>query len=373
MNIKITGDLVVNRDCNIDKDLIKLFAKSDLNIINLEAPVTASNSKILKTGPHLKADETSTRRILKELNVDLVTLANNHVLDYGEEGVIDTLKFCEQNNIEAVGAGANLHEASKIFYIDSEEGRVGIVNFTENEWANATENSAGANPMDTIDNARQINEAKSQSDHVIVIVHGGHEYYNLPSPRMQKQYRYYVDCGADLIVGHHTHCISGFEIYNAVPIYYSLGNFLFTSDNIHDDWYMGLVLEVEVKRDGLSTKLHPVQQEKKSFGLSLIKDNLKNLVLEKVSSYSQTITSEEELDMAWSNFIELNYKGYINRWSPLSFIKNRYIKAAFNRLKYTGINMKGLVIYLNLMRCEAHADLSKEIIQRYLKLEKKSK
>jgi poly-gamma-glutamate capsule biosynthesis protein CapA/YwtB (metallophosphatase superfamily) len=76
--------------------------------------------------------------------------------------------------------------------------------------------------MDIIDNANQIKEAKATHDKVIVIVHGGHEYYNLPSPRMQKQYRFYADQGADFVVGHHTHCISGYEVYNGVPIYYSL-------------------------------------------------------------------------------------------------------------------------------------------------------
>ena len=58
-----------------------------------------------------------------------------------------------------------------------------------------------------------------------MIVHGGHECYNLPSPRMQKQYLFYADQGADIVVGHHTHCISGYEVYKGVPIYYSLGNF----------------------------------------------------------------------------------------------------------------------------------------------------
>lgn len=367
MNIKITGDLVINRDCSIDEELIELFKKSDFNIVNLEAPVTDSNFKILKTGPHLKADVESTGEKLNELNVNLVTLANNHILDYDKQGVIDTLEFCEQNKIRTVGAGSNLDEASKIFYVDTGDFRIGIINFAENEWASATENSAGANPIETIDNARQIKEAKLQADIVIVIVHGGHEYYNLPSLRMQKQYRFYVECGADLIVGHHTHCISGYEIYNEVPIYYSLGNFLFTNDSKYDDWYTGLVLEVEVGNKGLSTTLHPVQLEKTSFNLSLLTDNKKNLVLERVAAYSQIIASKVALKNAWLNFIELNYNGYINRWSPISFIKNRYIRAVFNRLKYTAVNVRGLASYLNLMRCEAHLDLSKEVIQKFLR------
>ena len=89
--------------------------------------------------------------------------------------------------------------------------------------------------MDIIDNTNQIREAKASHDKVIVIVHGGHEYYNLLSPRMQKQYRFYADQGADIVVGHHTHCISGNEIHNGVPKYYSLGNFLFTGRSTIED------------------------------------------------------------------------------------------------------------------------------------------
>lgn len=237
--IIITGDLVINQDYNrskLDPNLINLFYQSDLNIVNLEAPVTTSNSKILKTGPHLKVNEESTLDVLKVLEIDVVTLANNHLLDYDEQGVKETIEFCGKNSLKTVGGGMNLKEASKTLFIETKEGRIAIVNFAENEWASATEHTAGANPMDLIDNANQIKEAKEEAIYVFVIVHGGHEYYNLPSPRMQKQYRFDAEQGADIVIGHHTHCISGNEVYNSTPIYYSLGNFLFTNSSSYEDW-----------------------------------------------------------------------------------------------------------------------------------------
>jgi len=135
MKILITGDLVINKEyikSNISDTVVFLFNKSDLNIVNLEAPVTNSTSKILKTGPHLKSDKRSTLDVLKALNIDIVTLANNHVLDYDEQGVAETLEFCKENNIKTVGAGMNLKEASQTLYIDSDEGKIAIVNFAEN-------------------------------------------------------------------------------------------------------------------------------------------------------------------------------------------------------------------------------------------------
>src|SRR5690554_2607644 len=94
MKILITGDLVINKtflNDNISPEVINLFQSSDYNIVNLEAPVTESNLKILKTRPHLKSEKESTLEILKALNINLCTLANNHVLDYDEQGVLDKI------------------------------------------------------------------------------------------------------------------------------------------------------------------------------------------------------------------------------------------------------------------------------------------
>lgn len=369
MKLLITGDLVINQPyetSKIDQSVIDLFKNSDLNIVNLEAPVTTSTSKIIKTGPHLRADEQSTLNILKALEVDVVTLANNHVKDYDEKGVTDTISFCKENNIKTVGAGHDLNEASKTLYIDTAEGEIAILNFAENEWASATDSSAGANPMDIIDNARQINDAKQRADFVFVIVHGGHEYYNLPSPRMQKQYRFYAEQGADIVIGHHTHCISGNEVYNGVPIYYSLGNFLFTKQNIQKDWYFGLILGVEIKEGKLQTQIHPLEQREGTFKLSLLEKETKKNIMNRVSCYNDIIADEPMLKKEWDNHVKQMSNEYLGYWSPLSFVKNRYISAILRRLPISLINKKGLALYLNLMKCQAHRDMSKEIIGKYL-------
>src|SRR5690606_35908272 len=107
MKIIITGDFVISQPYkvdNISSEVYSLFQNSDYNIVNLEAPVTESTSKILKTGPHLKSEKESTLEVLKALNINLCTLANNHVLDYDEQGVLDTINFCKENNIQTVGA-----------------------------------------------------------------------------------------------------------------------------------------------------------------------------------------------------------------------------------------------------------------------------
>ncbi|MEX0996002.1 MAG: CapA family protein [Flavobacteriaceae bacterium] len=370
MKLIITGDLVINKKYpleNISQEVIDLFQNSDYNIVNLEAPVTESKRKIIKTGPHLKANKKSTTQVLKSLNIDLVTLANNHVLDYDEQGVLDTLQFCKEIKIATVGAEKNKEEASKIFYLDSQEGKIAIINIAENEWASAAENKAGANGMDLIDDIKNIQKAKTQSDYVFVIVHGGHEYYHLPSPRMQKQYRFYVDNGADMVVGHHTHYISGSEEYKGKHIYYSLGNFLFTNSSSFENWYLGLLLEVEIKNGKLTPQLHPIKQEKESFELSLLNAIEKQEVLNHILDYDRIIADSDKLKREWDIYVESKYESYLNLWSPVSFIENHYLKAAFNKLRIRILNKKGIALKLNLLRCEAHANMSKEVIEKYLR------
>ena len=92
-----------------------------------------------------------------------------------------------------------------------------------------------------------IEEAKKKADFVVVIAHGGHEHYNLPSPRMKKWYRFFVDAGAHAVVGHHTHIISGYEVYKDAPIFYSLGNFCFDWEGLRNmEWNNGMLVEVKI-------------------------------------------------------------------------------------------------------------------------------
>lgn len=370
MRILITGDLVVNQyydaTANINQEVIDLFAQSACNIINLEAPVTESTSKILKTGPHLKADKQSTLDVLKRLNIHIAALANNHIKDYDEQGVLDTIDFCVSNNIKPIGAGKNLEQAASTTVLDTPEGKIALINIAENEWASAEENTAGANGMNLIKDTRAIQQAKKENDFVFVIVHGGHEYYNLPSPRMQEQYRFYAEQGADLVVGHHTHCISGYETHEGTPIYYSLGNFLFTMNSTYEDWYSGLVLEVDITNGSLVTSLHPIQQSKENFKLSLAEGESKIALLNSIAEYTNIVSDKAKLANEWSEFVHSSTKKYLSYWSPKSFIRNRYTAGVLNRLPISMVNTKGLSLYSNLMRCEAHHDLSKAIIKEHL-------
>lgn len=375
MNILISGDFFIsdefkNKDL-IDQSVIDLFQKTDYRLVNLEAPLTANEpkNKILKTGPHLRMSEVTVMPYLKLLKLDAVKLANNHILDYGATGLQDTFESLKQNRIGYVGAGNNLNEATQPLTLEKDGMRIAILNFCENEWSIAEEDKPGANPLDIIDNVNQIKAAKATHDKVICIIHGGHEYYHLPSPRMQKQYRFYVDNGADTIVGHHTHCVGGYEIYNEVPIIYSLGNFIFTLPSKHEQWYFGLLAQLKIEKDkAVLFELLPVEQKTINYRVSLLETPAKNKIMHSLNEYNDSIDNEIMLHKSWNLFLEKYSTQYLNTCSPTTAIGNRFIRGGLNRLgisRYLQSNNYKKTM-LNLFRCEAHLDATKSILKNKL-------
>lgn len=204
-----------------------VIEKTNYAIVNLEAPIIEGNgTPIIKSGPNLKCSEKVIDAI-KYAGFKGVTLANNHYYDYGEEGALITMQKLNESNIDYVGAGKNIEDAAKILYVTIGTKKVAIINCCEHEYSIATKKHAGSNAFNPVTLFYNIRDAKDKSDFVLVIVHGGIEHYQLPTPRMKEQYRFTIDCGADAVVNHHQHCYSGYEVYKGHPIFYGLGNFCF--------------------------------------------------------------------------------------------------------------------------------------------------
>ena len=374
VTINITGDLYCEKSSQlnthpvISDNVIKLFSKSDINIVNLEAPITSSKCKIDKTGPHLKHSK-KVIEILKKLNVNIVTLANNHLMDYGNLGLFDTIEAITKNNIDFVGAGANSNIASKPLIISKNGIKIGIINICENEWSIASKDDPGANPIDLIDNTKQIQHTKNNSDFLMIIIHGGHEYYNLPSPRMVKLYRYFADIGADIVIGHHPHCIGGHEIYNGTPIFYSLGNFIFTKKSKYESWYTGLVLQIYIEKNAeVKWKLIPVEQSKDNYSITIPeKDKIFKIITE-VNTLSKIIVNDNALFKEWRSFVTTRKSSYLQSVSITNSFPNRYIRALFRKTGFMNLTFSKRLFkyYLNLLQCESHNDLAKEVLKDYI-------
>ena len=198
VRILITGDFCpVNRIekmalANNFKDIFNNFNEilidNDLVITDLECPLTNTNEKRKKIGPHQKARPECVN-ILRHAGVSLVTLANNHIMDYGNEGVKDTLEICKANGISFVGIGNSIREASTPFYFKKSNKSVAILNFADDEFISTPDNEFRCNAIDPINFFYDIQRIRQSNDFIIVILHGGNEFYELPSKRIEKLYR----------------------------------------------------------------------------------------------------------------------------------------------------------------------------------------
>jgi poly-gamma-glutamate synthesis protein (capsule biosynthesis protein) len=237
------GDLV----SIIDEKLLNCIKKADFRIFNLEVPLTEELKPILKDGPNLYSPVSAIKGI-EQLNPDVLAIANNHILDQDEQGLLQTITQLDKSGIKHVGADVNLEKAACPLILEKYGIKVGIYACAEYEFSIAGEKSAGANPFDPLESPDHISALKEQSDFVIVLHHGGKEHYRYPSPGLRKVCRKMVDKGADLVVCQHSHCIGAFEKYNNGTIVYGQGNFLFDR-NDNEFWKTGLLLKVSIDKN----------------------------------------------------------------------------------------------------------------------------
>lgn len=331
-----------------------LIKSCDYSIVNLEAPVLSSKATpIEKTGPHLSCSHLAVEAI-KYAGFKAVSLANNHFYDFGEKGVKETLNTLSNYSIDYVGGGKNIQEAERIHYIEIEGKRIGFINFCENEWSIATENSGGSAPLNPIKNHYIIKEAKKNANYVIVITHGGTEHYQLPSPKMQEKYRFFIDSGADVLVNHHQHCYSGYEIYKNKPIFYGLGNFCFDSNSSKRNnlWEEGFLLKVIIN-ETLDFNIIPYIQCGDEPTININVDLL--AFNKKINELNQVIESPTLLREKYYELIQKARRDYLTGIEP---IHNRHINALQRKKLLPLLNRKKQkLLLLNLIRCESHKDL----------------
>lgn len=215
----------------IDSAYIKRMNDADVMWINNEFCYSNQGSPIPgKAYTFCAAPENVS--ILKELGVDIVGLANNHVYDFGPEAFADTLATLRGAEIAYVGAGADIKEASAPVYVDVDGYKIAYVAATRAEknikTPEATETSGGVfRCYDNTDYIEKIKEAKANADYVIALPHWGAEHSTILEAAQTDGAKEYIDAGADAVIGAHTHCLQGMDFYNGKPIIYSLGNFWF--------------------------------------------------------------------------------------------------------------------------------------------------
>ncbi|PVX54933.1 CapA family protein [Bacteroides galacturonicus] len=176
-------------------------------------------------------------KVLNALGVDVAQLANNHVYDYGQEAMYDTFSALEAVGIPYVGAGRTLEEAMKPYYTEVDGKKIAIVAASRAEKYKMTPQATDTTPgilrcYDTELFVQTIKEARANADYVVAVVHWGTEHTTVLEDVQRSSAREYIDAGADVIIGGHSHCLQGIEYYEDKPIFYSLGNFWFDEYNV---------------------------------------------------------------------------------------------------------------------------------------------
>jgi poly-gamma-glutamate capsule biosynthesis protein CapA/YwtB (metallophosphatase superfamily) len=227
---------------------LPMLKEADLAVINLEGPLTLRGEKVPK--PFNFRMPPATTRILTGAGVDVACIANNHVFDYGPDGLFDTISYLDSAGIAHVGAGRNEREAYAPAVFALGGVKVGLLAFYGGgEAPGAIGSTPGVARRELPRIRRSITALRDSVDYLIVVLHWGTEKEILPDPGQQSLARSIIDAGADAVIGHHPHVLQGIEVYGKGVIAYSLGNFIF-GGNSRSTYDTGLL---EIRLGGGST------------------------------------------------------------------------------------------------------------------------
>ncbi len=379
LNVIIGADLVptsTNLDVFIQGDAKKLVGEELLDIIknanikiyNLETPLISNKTPIKKIGPTLGASVESIKGI-KKLSPTYLNLANNHIMDHGIQGLCTTKKILEENNIEYGGIKNNINDKGNNIWIHKVENYIiGIYACCEHEFSIAKENEQGVEPYHQFYSFDAIKN--SNVDFLIVLYHGGKEYYPYPSPELQERCRRFIECGADLVVCQHSHCIGSEEIYQGKYIIYGQGNFIFDRFK-RKECDNGMLLSFNIIGNHKIDKMNYIITQRKGSKITKAENLITEEILKEYFERSERIDDKKFLKKKYDEFSEKNKYILLKKLDLLSdsLIFKVLNKITMNKLNEFYFNKvflkkKGLVLQ-NLLDCEAWSEILLNLVKKY--------
>lgn len=209
--------------------VLPLLRQAPIVLGNLEGPFAAKARR--KDRNYSYRVKPQLAESLARAGITVLTLANNHLLDCGRSGVLETLDALARAGIAPVGAGVNEKAAHAPVIQQAGPWRVGMLGYYWNRRCSATGDLPGTamDPLDALE--VDIRALRNQVDRIVVTFHWGVPYEREPSSEDRAKARFAIDTGADAVIGHHAHIIQPFEVYRGRPIFYGVGNFAFGSGN----------------------------------------------------------------------------------------------------------------------------------------------
>lgn len=372
MKVLFLGDICI---CNsltgfsISESLAKLLKTVDFTVANWEAAIVNDTDylPIKKAGPTIK-QHPDYEILMRAQDFSYVSLANNHIMDYGEEGLQNTIQVLESKGIKYFGAGLSFEQAYKPMIIEDQGLRVGLISVGEAQFGTIKyEDTPGyawaCHPTLT----SVIAKTKQQVDFLLMLPHAGLEMVHLPLPEWRQIYRSWIDCGVDLIIGSHPHVIQGKESYKGRTIYYSLGNYLFNYRGKNQEWYNSLGVLVDFSKAKLNVTEHFISFDPETSKLSL---NERNLM--KFRELCLPLEDRNKADFleAINQICVQKWHEYYERYYAYGLPKNRRVEE--NKLKHFFFNRlvkKGskLMLYHNI-NIETHRFVVERALREILEI-----
>ena len=285
--------VIEGKSSHILGNLKPVLQNADLVFANLEA-VYSNRGVPLDRVPVFRLNPKAFD-IIKEANINVVSLANNHMFDYGHEAFLDTLDILQKNNINSFGAGLTLENALKPAIFETQSIRFGFIGFRDREpwWFN--DNGVITPQIQKKIVLKSINELRPKVDWLILSLHFGWEYQLFPSPKDVNLCRFFIDSGVDIILGHHPHYPQGIERYKDGLIVYSLGNFIW-DQNLVGHTNSSYMAEISLSKSTIqSVKVVPFCLNS-NYQIELLNGNS---AIEEISLITKVLRNKKKLNEQW--------------------------------------------------------------------------
>ena len=342
-----------------------MFARADYRICNLEGALTDNPGFREKTGPVLFAP-TSVITGYRSLGIDCCTLANNHITDAGDQGVIDTIDVLDKAGIKHIGAGINSNSISRYITFKIGDKKIGLFNVAETMYNEPSSDTPGAYLYDEYAVCREVESIKSECDFLIVVYHGGAEKFRYPSPQIRRRFHRMADCGADVVLSQHTHCIGSEEYYNGSYLLYGQGNFLFRSFN-NEFTDTGLIVELILSDNGFTVKKHLVN----AVGDTVRYDEKQDL--SEFNKRSEMVHDEAFVQEKFREYCLSEAFRYLRAYKgkvPFGRVVNHFFPKQYKHYIEKSYRREQLLFTLHSLRSEQNREVAIEGIKELLKINK---
>lgn len=350
------------------EELASYLARFDFRVFDFETVLEGAGTPITKHGPIITTPERCMPGI-DAIHPNLFTLANNHSFNLGPEGIAHTKEVLAAHGIQSIGAGADIAEARKPYHLKADGLTIGFYTCAEHEFNAAGEHAAGVNPYDPLVTFDEVREAKQHCDQLIVLYHGGMIEYRYPLPEERRALRKLVDCGADLVIGQHTHCIGCSEVYKGKTIVYGQGDFLFARPTKNEYRFSGLLIEVEAAKDHLDITFNV--RVKPEDTIRLATDQERTEILNAFEERSREIQDEERFRQIYDARLAERRRFYLDRllgkygrslvYAGLNKVTGGWYSRHLYKKRYARLDWLNLD---NWLSCETHHEILTDLVAR---------